>query len=174
VEFFKNNAFVFINRAVGALGLIALPFFVLHQWLECSWCDKSFFIYKIPVFDTLFKQGILTISDFCLIELTCILSFLFRVFYLSAAHDAIIDTHVARMRRMRIRPKTAFIKAVALGIVLFFVLFIESSFPPSQVKSYGAIRVAGIFIPVIFAFFYAMPEIILYLWLIFSEKLDNL
>jgi hypothetical protein len=112
VRFFKNSTFVVINRAIGALGLIVLPFLVLHQWLVCPWCDKSFFIYKIPLFDTLFKQGILTISDFCLIELTCILSLLFRVFYLSVAYDAIIDTHVARIRKTEVRPKKAFVQAV--------------------------------------------------------------
>jgi hypothetical protein len=119
MKFFKNSTFVIINRAIGALGLIVLPFVILHQWLTYTWCDKSFFIYKFPVFNTLFEQGILTISDLCLIELACVLSFLFRVFYLSAACDAIIDTHVARMRKMKVKPKKAFIKAVILGIVLF-------------------------------------------------------
>jgi hypothetical protein len=173
VEFFKSSAFVVINRAVGALGLIALPFFILHQWLACSWCDKSLFIYKLPLFNTLFDQRILTISDFCLIELACISSFLFRVCYLSAAYDAIIDTHVARMRKMRVKPKKAFIKAVIIGIVLFSAVFMELFLPPAHVNSYGAMKAAAIFIPGVFAFFYAIPEIILYIWLILFGKLDN-
>jgi hypothetical protein len=125
------------------------------------------------VFNTLFEQGILTISDLCLIELACVLSFLFRVFYLSAACDAIIDTHVARMRKMKVKPKKAFIKAVILGIVLFSVMLIELFSPPGQINSYGAMKTAAIFISGIFAFFYAMPEIILYSWLILFGKLDN-
>jgi hypothetical protein len=171
VWFFKNSTFVVINRVVGALGLIVLPFLILHQWLACSWCDKSYFLYKFSVFNALFEQGILTISDLCLIELACILAFLFRVCYLSVAYDAIIDTHVARMRKMKVKAKTAFIKLVIVGIVLFSVMFIELFFTPNG--SYNATKAAGIFIPGIFAFFYAGPEIILYVGLILFGKLDN-
>jgi hypothetical protein len=63
------------------------------------------------------------VSDLCLVEVVCIFSFVFRVCYLSAAYDAIIDKHVARMRKMKVVPKKAFMKAVVVGIVLFSVLF---------------------------------------------------
>jgi hypothetical protein len=120
MKFFKNSTFAIINRAIGALGLIVLPFVILHQWLACAWCGKSFFIYKLPVFNTLLEQSILTMSDLCLIELACILSFWFRVFYLGAARDAIVGTQLARMRKMKIEPKKAYIKIVLFWYFVFF------------------------------------------------------
>jgi hypothetical protein len=172
MKFFKNSTFVIINRAIGALGLIVLPFVILHQWLTYAWCDKSFFIYKFPVFNTLLEQSILTMSDLCLIELACILSFLFRVFYLSAARDGIVDTQLARMRKMKIEPKKAYMKIVLVGILFFSIMFNALFVPPDFINSYGAMKVAALFISVIFAFFYAIPEIILCLWLVLFGKLD--
>jgi hypothetical protein len=74
------------------------------------------------------------------------------------------------MIKTRVKPKTAFIKVVIIGIVLFSVMFMELFFPSG---SYSATKAAAIFIPGMFAFFYAMPEIILYLGLILFGKLDN-
>jgi hypothetical protein len=175
VDLFRSSAFVAINRIVGALGLIALPFFILHRWLAYSWCDRSFFLYKLPLFGALLDNGVLTISDFCLIELSCILALLFRVFYLSVACDAIIDTHAARMRKNGIMPKTGFIIGVIFGIAFFSVMFIELFFMSNNNVIEGAIAIKGasIFIPGILAFFYVMPEIILYFGLILFGQLDN-
>jgi hypothetical protein len=104
------------------------------------------------------------------IELACLLAFLFRVCYLSAAHNAIIDTHVTRIRKTRVKPKTAFIKLVILGIVLFSVMFMELFITSGLTNSYSATKAAAIFIPGMFAFFYVMPEIILYLGLFCLES----
>ena len=69
-----------------------------------------------------------------MLELICALSLFFRVLYVSAAHNAILDAHMIRFKRKGLRPKRALTKLLIIGYVIFIVFLIGLLFPLGEIK----------------------------------------
>jgi len=165
--------FIITNRVIGLFGFFILPIIFARHLLICPQCDRSYVLYKIPIFSALLEQHILSESEVCMLELICALSLFFRVLYVRAAHNAILDAHMIRFKRKGLRPKRALTKLIIIGCVIFIVFLIGLLFPLGEIKSYEARKAIITFISGTFLFCYVIPEALLYVWLIFSGKIDS-
>ncbi len=151
------------NRAVGIFGLLVLPALIARHFFVCSWCSQSFILRRLPIFSSLLTNGTLLPNDLCLVEMACSVCLLFRVSYLGAAHKAIVDTHINRMRRLGRDPRESFIKGVLIGLLIFFVIGLEMM---TSSMAFGPTNTGAFFMSGTFAFVFAIPEIILYIRLL--------
>jgi hypothetical protein len=124
------------------------------------------------VFSAFLKQGILTESEVCLFEVICAGALLFRLWYLSAAHDAILGRHIERLRRKGLRPSKVFTKFILIG-AFFLLCFVIALMFPGRIRAYEETKVVIIFTSVTFYFLYVIPEVLFYVWLIIYGKMDN-
>jgi len=170
-----HSILVIINRAIGTFGLVVLPFGLVRHLIVCPWCDDASFLDQVPIFSVLLEHNQIAISDLCLLELTCGLALLFRIFYVCVAHESIVDDRVSRIRGLGREPKKQLIKVVIFAIVMTFVWLGDSFFPVSWafISSHGSPAVAFCFMFAAFLFFYMTPEIVIYVWYIVTKKLET-
>ena len=138
-----RSVFKYVNRAIGAFGTIVLPLLIQQHLLVCPWCNQSYVLYRVSVFQDLSIDGNVAINDLCFIELVCGLSLLFRLCYLGFAYNTIVDTHIARMREHGRDPKGEFSKSIIIGAVLSLVLVLafEAFMSPSYLlHAHGVIK----------------------------------
>jgi hypothetical protein len=115
----QYGTFEVVNRFGSVFVFAILPFLILRHILVCSWCDRSFILREIPVFNVMLMQDASIISGLCLVELLCSLYIPFRVIFCGVHHRQIVDATLERCKKLGKKPLNAFFKAIAAVIFLF-------------------------------------------------------
>jgi hypothetical protein len=162
---------VYLNGAVCVLGFIVLPALVIRDMLVYSWCAKSYFLYKLPVFSVSLSGATLTEGGVCTLESTYVMISIFRISYLILARNSIINVYVIRMKRTNIDPTRWFVKGIFVAsiITVFAIVFLLS--PSAEVINYGIRRSLGLSMSALFLIAYVVPEVVLWIWyVIFGQE----